>query len=204
MVMTSLVIAGASQFATLELLSDGAPAFIAVLTGLAVNMRMAMYSASLTAHIGRASLSLRAFAAYFLVDQVYAVTIQRFTDRPEMTLTEKTGYYFGVVAPICPLWYLATWFGVVAGEAIPASYTLDFAAPIMFVAVVAPMLRGLPNLLAAGAAIAAALMLNGLPYNSGLIVSAMIGMTVGVLVEGRVAAARARLGLQTPGKEDAA
>jgi predicted branched-subunit amino acid permease len=195
MVMSALVIAGASQFATLELLGDGAPAFIAVLTGLAVNMRMAMYSASITPHLGKASFGVRAIAAYFLVDQVYGVSIQRFTDHPGMPLTEKLAYYFGVVAPVCPFWYVATWLGIAFGATIPESYALDFAVPITFVAVVAPMLRGLPSLMAAGTAILAALTLAGLPYNGGLIVSALIGMTVGVLVEGRMDAARARMGL---------
>jgi predicted branched-subunit amino acid permease len=190
MVMSALVIAGASQFATLELLGDGAPAFIAVLTGLAVNMRMAMYSASLTPHLGKAPLGLRALMAYFMVDQVYAVSIKRFTERPGMTLAEKTAYYFGVLSPVCPFWYVATWLGVVVGAAIPASYSLDFAVPITFVAVVAPMLRGLPNLLAAGTAIIAALALAGLPYNAGLILSALIGMTVGVVAETRLTAPR--------------
>ena len=191
MVMSALVIAGASQFATLELLGDGAPAFIAVLTGLAVNMRMAMYSASVTPHLGKAPFGVRALMAYCLVDQVYAVAIQRFTDRPGMTLAEKTAFYFGVVAPVCPFWYVATWLGVAVGAAIPASYSLDFAVPITFVAVVAPMLRGLPNLLAAGTAIICALALAGLPYNAGLILSALAGMTVGVIAETKLEARRA-------------
>ena len=65
MAMTVLVIAGASQFAAVQLLSDNAPTIVAILTGLAVNMRMAMYSASLTPHLGKASLGKRALAAYF-------------------------------------------------------------------------------------------------------------------------------------------
>jgi predicted branched-subunit amino acid permease len=47
MSMSVLVIAGASQFTALALLQDQAPVFIAVLTALAVNLRMAIYSAAL-------------------------------------------------------------------------------------------------------------------------------------------------------------
>ncbi len=47
------VIAGAAQFTTLQLLNENAPAIIALLSGLAVNLRMAMYSASLTPPLGR-------------------------------------------------------------------------------------------------------------------------------------------------------
>lgn len=201
MVMSALVIAGASQFATLELLSQNAPAVIAVLTGLAVNMRMAMYSASLTAHLGEAPGFWRAVAAYFMVDQVYAVSIQRFTAHPEMTPSEKLAYYFGVAAPVCPFWYLATWLGVAVGATIPAGWGLDFAVPICFIAVAAPMLRGAANLTAAAVAVTMTLLLAGLPYNSGLIVGALIGMLAGAEIEKRRERAIARLDLPPAEKE---
>lgn len=194
MVMSALVIAGASQFATVELLEQGAPALIAVLTGLVVNLRMAMYSASMVPHIGGAPGWVRAFAAYFLVDQVYAVSIRRFTEEPGMSAAEKLAYYFGVVAPVCPFWYFATWLGVEAGAAIPESWSLDFAVPICFCAVAAPMLRGLPNLAAAGVAVATALLLAGLPYNLGLVCAGLAGMVAGAFVEQRMDAIRARAG----------
>ncbi|SEN34330.1 AzlC protein [Roseovarius tolerans] len=58
-----LVIAGAAQFTALQLLGDGAPTLIALVSALAVNLRMAMYSASLTPWIGEATLGQRAIAA---------------------------------------------------------------------------------------------------------------------------------------------
>lgn len=183
MSLTSLVIAGAAQFAFIQLISDGAPAAIAVLTALAVNMRMAMYSASLTPHIGRASLGTRALAAYFLVDQVYASAMRRYALTPDAPLGEKVAYYFGVVLPVCPLWYVATWIGVTTGEAIPPEYALDFAVPVTFAAVAAPMLRGAPNLAAAAVAIGASLAFAWIPYSLGLIVASGLGMATGYAVE---------------------
>ena len=58
--MSVLVIAGASQFTALQLLSEQAPTLIVVGTALAVNLRLAMYSASMSRHIGRAPLWQRA------------------------------------------------------------------------------------------------------------------------------------------------
>ena len=58
-----LVIAGAAQFTALQLLTDGAPTLIALVSALAVNLRMAMYSASLTPWIGEATLGQRAAGA---------------------------------------------------------------------------------------------------------------------------------------------
>ena len=80
---SALVIAGAAQFATLELLDAGAPVSVAVGTGLAVNLRMALYSASLVPYLGRAPLRHRAWVAYTLVDQVYALALLRFQGREE-------------------------------------------------------------------------------------------------------------------------
>jgi predicted branched-subunit amino acid permease len=66
MAASILIIAGASQFTMLQLMSENAPTLIVIGTALAVNLRMAMYSAALAPHIGAAPLWQRALAAYFL------------------------------------------------------------------------------------------------------------------------------------------
>lgn len=188
MAMTVLVIAGASQFAALQLLSDNAPTFVAILTGLAVNMRMAMYSASLTPHLGKASLGKRALVAYFLVDQSYAISVAEFEKAPARPLPEKLVYFFGSVSPIAPLWYGFTYVGAVAGKAIPPEYALDFAVPITFIAIVAPALRSLPQISAAFVSVSVALVLAWLPYNSGLMIAALLAMITGAAIEKRLEA----------------
>ncbi|MCV2883036.1 AzlC family ABC transporter permease [Actibacterium sp. XHP0104] len=180
---TVLVIAGASQFAAVQLLSENAPTLIVLVTALAVNLRMAMYSAALVPHLGAAPLWQRAVMAYFLVDQSYAVGVSRFEDTPQMTLPQKVAYYFGVVSPICPNWYLMTLVGALVGKAIPPEFALDFAVPITFLALVAPALRTLAHVAAAGTSVAGALLLAFLPYNSGLLIAALTAMIVGAQVE---------------------
>ncbi len=183
MAMTVLVIAGAAQFTALSLLQEHAPTFIVLATALAVNLRMAMYSAALVPHIGGAPRWLRMLMAYFLVDQVFAVSIARFEQPPAMSQAERIAYYFGAASPIVPLWYLFSWVGAVAGKAIPPQYALDFAVPITFIALVAPMLRSLPHVSAALVSVVAALALAGLPFNLGLIVAALLAMIAGAWVE---------------------
>ena len=186
MSMTILVIAGAAQFASLQLLVDGAPVFVAILTGLAVNMRMAMYSASLAPHIGEVPGWKRVIAAYFLVDQSYAASMRKYEDAPDMSPGEKLTYFFGTISPICTLWYLFTYIGVIAGEAIPPEYALDFAVPISFIALVAPSLRSLPHLAAAFVSVAVSLALVWMPYNLWLIIAAILAMMTGAYVEQRL------------------
>lgn len=188
MAMTVLVIAGASQFATVQLLADGAPVFIAVATGLAVNMRMAMYSASLAPYIGKVGIWKRVLVSYFLVDQSYAVAVSEYEKHPKMSLSDKLSYFFGAVTPICPLWYLFTYIGAVAGAAIPPEYALDFAVPITFIAIVAPSLRSLPHIMAAFVSVVMALGLVWMPFNAGLMIAALLAMITGAALEKRLEA----------------
>ena len=62
--MTMLVIAGAAQFTALQMMVDNAGLWLIIAAALAVNLRMAMYSAALVPHLGKAPLWQRALIAY--------------------------------------------------------------------------------------------------------------------------------------------
>ncbi len=178
-----LVIAGAAQFTALQLMVDNAPTIIVIATALAVNLRMAMYSASLTPYLGKAPLWKRACVAYLLVDQSYAIPVAKYEDQPDMPLASKLAYFFGVIAPIAPLWYLGTLVGALVGQEIPPEYALDFALPITFLAMIAPGLKSAAHISAAAVSVIMGLLLATMPYNSGLLVAAVIAMMVGARVE---------------------
>jgi predicted branched-subunit amino acid permease len=180
---TLTVFAGASQFAALQLMQDQAPLLVILATSLAVNLRLLMYSVALAPEYGGASVGVRAALAYFLVDQVFVVTQAELAQRPDQTLAEKIAFYFGAVLPVAGLWFGASFFGAVAGQAIPPEYALDFAVPITFLAMIAPMLRSVPHLAAAVVSVAATLALSFLPYGTGLLVAAVLAMAAGVAVE---------------------
>lgn len=192
MVLTSFVIAGASQFVLIEMVSDGAPVVVAILAALAVNLRLAMYSASLAPHFAGAKGWVRAIAGYFVVDQVFGLATRRFQDRPEESRARRIGYFFGAGTPILPSWIAATAVGALAGSAIPASLPIDFAPPLTFFALAAPMIRGVPNLCAAAVAVVMALLLAGLPWSLGLLGAAASGMVTGAGVEVALARRAAR------------
>jgi predicted branched-subunit amino acid permease len=183
MSMSVLVIAGASQFTALALLQDNAPVFVALLGALVVNLRMAMYSAALVPHLGHARFGVRAVMAYLMVDQAFAVAVRTYEDRPEMTREEKVAYYFGCMLLICPFWYGFTYVGAVVGQAIPPSYSLDFAVPVCFIALTAPLLRSGPHVVAALVAGAASLVFAWLPWSLGLLVAALLGLVAGAQSE---------------------
>ncbi len=183
MSMSVLVIAGAAQLTALALLQEQAPTAIILATALAVNLRMAMYSAALAPHIGKASLWTRLWVSYFLVDQSFAISIQEYEDRPEMGLPEKIAFFFGTITPIAPLWYGATLAGALLGSQIPPEFSLDFAVPICFIAITGPMLRTPAHFVAAFVSVTVALSLAWIPYSMGLLVAAVLAMIAGAQTE---------------------
>jgi predicted branched-subunit amino acid permease len=187
MAFSLVVVAGASQFTALQFMSDNAPILVILASALAVNMRMAMYSAAITPDLGKQTLRNRMIIGYFLVDQSYNLCANEFEKRPDQSLADKTAFFAGSVTPIVPLWYLFTLIGALLGEAIPTSWGLDFIVPIAFLAMVAPALRTFAHIAAAFVSIVLALALWWLPFNLGLLIAALCAMMVGAEIERRTA-----------------
>ncbi len=180
---SAVVIAGAAQFTALQLMNENAPTLVVIASALAVNLRMAMYSASLTPHLGALPFWRRAFAAYTLVDQSYALSILEYEKNPQMTLAEKTSYFLGAITPVLPNWYLWSLVGALVGSSIPPSLALDFAVPITFLAMIGPMLRTTAHVFAAFVSVICAIAFAFLPWNLGLIVAGVAGMMSGAQFE---------------------
>lgn len=183
MLFTISVFAGASQFAALQTMQENAPVIVVLATALAVNLRMVMYSVTLAPHFGTLPLRSRALMAYFLVDQSFATTVAEIDRKPDMTAAEKRAVFYGAVVAVAPLWFAASFAGAMIGRALPPEYALDFALPITFLAMVAPMMRSLPHLVAAAMSIALSLLLAGMPYGTGLLVAASVAMAAGAGLE---------------------
>ena len=183
MAFSIVVIAGAAQFTALQLMQENTPTAIVLISALAVNLRMAMYSASLTPYIGAAPLWQRALCAYVTVDQSYVVGVSKFEREPDMTVPQRVAYFLGAVTPIVPLWYAFTLIGALVGARVPDSWALDFAIPIAFLAMIAPMFRTAAHVVAALVAVVVALLAAGIPYSLGLIVAGVAGMMAGAQTE---------------------
>ena len=184
-----LVIAGAAQFVAVQMMVDNAPVLIVLAASLAVNLRMAMYSASLAPHLGALPWWKRGVLSYVMVDQGYAAAILKYDTTPDMTPDAKLRYFLGVVVPLVPVWYLSTWGGAVLGAAFPAGLPIDFAVPITFLALIVPMLRSLAHVAAAMTSVIGVLVFTFLPFNLGLLVAALFAMMAGAEVERRMRAA---------------
>jgi predicted branched-subunit amino acid permease len=178
-----LVGAGAAQLAALQMMVEGTPLLVAVLTATAVNLRLAMYSASLAPHLGAAPLGARLWVAFFLVDQAYAASILAYERNPEWPIGARLGFFFGTVAPVMPVWVAASIAGAAVGNRLPADWPLDVFVPMTFIALIAPMLRTLAHWVAAAVSVVASLALAGLPWSLGLLAAGVIAMLAGAAVE---------------------
>ena len=178
-----LVIAGASQFAALQLMLENAAIGFVLLAALAVHLRMAMYSAALAPHLGAAPFWQRALVGYLNFDQSYMASIAKYEDNPQMTLPAKVAYFLGVALVISPLWCVFTYIGARLGATVPADIEIAIILPIAFLSMVAPMLKSLAHVAAAFVSLIVAISLAGLPAGSGLLIAAVCAMLTGVVVE---------------------
>ena len=179
--MSSIVFAGSSQFVTAQLVHDAAPGFVIVLTIAVVNLRHMLYSASLAPYLASLSTPWKTLLSYLLTDEAYAPTIIQYERNGIQPFSHW--FLFGAGLALWSTWQVSTAVGIFLGTAIPASWSLDFALPLTFIAMVVPVLKNRPAIASALSAGIIALVANSLPYRLGLIVAAIVGIAVGTLLE---------------------
>jgi len=180
MLMSVLVFAGASMVASAQLLASGTPALLVVFTTLFINLRFMMYSASLRLHFARLPLRWRLLFAYLLADNVYGLTLMYAENRPEAA---KRDFFLGAGGVVWIAWQLAVAAGIALGAGIPASWRLEFAAPLAFIAMTIPLLRDRAMVAAALAAGLAVLAGHALPLKLSIALAAFVGIGTGLLME---------------------
>lgn len=181
--MSSIVFAGSSQFITTQLVLESAPGFVIVLTIAVVNLRHMLYSASLAPYLASLSMRWKVLLSYLLTDEEYAPSIIKY----EKEGVQRFSHWFvlGAGFSLWFTWQVSTALGIFLGTAIPESWSLDFALPLTFIAMVVPVLKNRPAIAAAVSAGVVALVAYLLPYRIGLILAALVGIAVGTILEGR-------------------
>ncbi len=180
--MSSIVFAGSSQFVAAQLIHESAPGLVIVLTIAVVNLRHMLYSASLAPYLASLSTRWKTLLSYLLTDEAYAPTILHY----ERSGVQPFGHWFllGAGLALWSTWQVSTALGIFLGAAIPDSWSLDFALPLTFIAMVVPALKGRPYIAAALSAGIVALAAHALPFKLGLILAALTGIAAGTVLEG--------------------
>jgi predicted branched-subunit amino acid permease len=185
----TIVFAGASQLAAIDVLADGGSALVAVVAACTINLRMLLYSASLAPFLAKEPLPRRLGVAYFLTDQAYATSITRWSAEEEPA--RRLPYYFGGAVLLWASWQVSVLTGALVSDAVPESLPLDFAIPLVFLVLLVPTLASRPAVVAAAvgglAAVAAAEL--GADELS-ILVGALAGIAAGAFTEARMERAR--------------
>ena len=181
MLISVVVFAGASMVAAAQLLASGTPALLVVLTTLFINLRFMMYSASLRLHFGREPLGWRLLMAYLQADNVYGLTVMRYADKPD-TPGERD-FFMGAALVVWAAWQLAVAAGILIGAGVPASWRLEFAAPLAFIAMTIPLLRDRAMVVAALVAGVTVVAAHALPLKLSVAAAALAGIAAGLVSE---------------------
>jgi 4-azaleucine resistance transporter AzlC len=175
------VFAGSAQFIAATLLSQGATVAVIVLTTFVVNVRHALYGASLAPHTKHLSQRWLLPLAFWLTDETYATVVGQWTeDQPR-----AEWYHLGSSIAMYINWNFWTFIGIYFGSRFEnaATWGLDFAMVVTFIGIVVPLVVNRPMLICALVAAGVAVLALNLPYNLGLILAAVLGIAAGYIAE---------------------
>ncbi len=160
---------------------------IIVLTASIVNLRHALYSASVQPYIRHLRPVWRWLLAYLLTDEAYAVTITHYSENSVDNARYANPHWFflGAGLALWSTWQASTALGIFLGAQLPASWSLDFTLALTFIALLVPNIQDRASLVAALAGGVAAIFAGALPLKLGLVVASVVGIAAGMWVEAR-------------------
>jgi len=179
--MSLFVFAGSAQFIAAGLVAKNVGALFIVFTTLVVNLRHALYSATLAPYLRHVKARWLPLMGFTLTDETFVIVSKRFEERGALPYGQW--YFLGSAAFLYADWQLCTLVGIVAGQTIPnpQEWGLDFAATVTFTGMIVSMLRNRSTGLAVIVAGVVAMLANPLPNRLGLMLAAMAGVVAGVI-----------------------
>jgi 4-azaleucine resistance transporter AzlC len=187
--MSAVVFAGSAQFVLTQLVSIGSPGVVMVLTVAVVNLRHALYSASVAPYVQHLRPAWKLLLSYLLTDEAYVVTIVHYDQTEAEAAAQPRAedrrhwFFLGAGLALWTCWQLSTALGIFLGAAVPASWGLEFTLALTFIALMVPNLKTRAEVTAALTAGLAALLAFSLPYKLGLIAAALIGVLAGLAMD---------------------
>lgn len=175
--MSLTVFAGTAQFITASMLSQGAGHLAVLITGLLINMRMVLMSASLAAYLDDdVPHALYVPMAHLLTDESFAVSAAAFKKR-----TGDPLFVMGSGLAIFITWQITTAIGLGFGTQLPADLGLEYALPASLICLLFLLIQDRLGVAISG--LAALLSLAGLtllPSTWSSLVATLIAVTLGV------------------------
>lgn len=178
--MSLTVFAGAAQFSALQVWAT-AGAGVIILVTLVVNLRYLLLSASIAPYLRGLPRHLKAWAAFMLSDESYALAMAR-----HAAGQGSFAYLIGANLGVYLEWTGASLGGALLGAALPdlSLYRLDLVFPLAFLGLLVPLIGDRVTL--AVALIAGVLALSGaglLPGKWYILIAGLGASTAGVVLE---------------------
>ena len=183
MAMSLFVFAGSAQFIAVGLVGAGAGVPVIILTTFVVNLRHALYSATLAPFVKHLPQHWLLPLGFMLTDESFVVASTHYNEPGD--LKYKHWYFLGANLSMYVSWQVFTWIGIFAGTRIPdpARLGLDFAMIVTFTGMLIPLIKNRPILAAVTVASIVAVLTFPMPNNIGLLVAALSGVAAGVITE---------------------
>jgi predicted branched-subunit amino acid permease len=179
-----IILAGAAQISTIQMLDAGVAPLVIVLSALMINARILLYSASMAPWFSSESLGRRLLLAVPVIDQMHFTCVPRF-EQFDLSARERRAYYAGAGT-----WLIAAWLGsqaiaITIGAAVPDAVGLRIAAPLAMAGLLAKSTVGRDTIVAAGVAAVVVTGGVGLPLHSSVLVAAIAGIAAGTMYHRR-------------------
>ena len=181
MAMSVIVFGGASQVVFVQMVGAGASGMVITGTVGIINLRHALYSATLTQYIQGLPMRWRFVLAYLLTDEAFFISLNRMQTKPPSPYMHF--HMLGTGGLLWVMWQIATAIGIGLGELIPDALNLGFAIPLTFMAITLPQITSIPPLVALLVAGTVAILGQDLPWNIWVITAGLIGMIAGYCAE---------------------
>jgi 4-azaleucine resistance transporter AzlC len=179
--MSLLVFAGAAQLAALTILGAVGPLSSIYSSTFVISSRHLLYSAVFRDHVRKSSLGLRCSIAFFLTDEMFAVTCAYM----EKTKSFSAVYALSSGITFYLIWNISTFAGIIAGQHIPnlEHLGLEFAIAATFIAIVMPTIKNRSTLIAIISSGLSAIFFSLFIKEYALIAATFIGMLFGYLTK---------------------
>ena len=126
-----LIFSGSAQLVTIQLLDSHAAALVVIVGGLAVNLRLILYSAAMARHWRARPAWWKALAASTLVDPSAAVALEGYERSDDPAYGHA--HYVGAAVTLAIIWLTSIALGATLGGALPRGLRLEFVIPLYLI-----------------------------------------------------------------------
>ncbi|MCG9771477.1 AzlC family ABC transporter permease [Pseudoalteromonas piscicida] len=181
--MSLLVFAGSAQLVAIELIAKDTALITLLATTFIISARHLLYGLAIRNKMIDKPLKWRGPIAFFLTDELFAFSHHHRAYQGKLRLV----YALIAGGSFYVAWNLWTLIGIVAGQFLPdlTNLGLDFAIAAIFIALVVPSINALPVLFACLTSAVTILVFKLIHFEFGLIASALLGMSVGYVLQSK-------------------